>query len=91
MHKASFSEVIEVMLIILLIYFGLKLIFRLLGPLLLKFILKRVGKQFEKKFGQFDPAQKQQKEKEVSISKRPKKKGTSNKDVGEYIDYEEID
>ena len=28
---------------------------------------------------------------EVSIDKTPKQDGNSNKDVGEYVDYEEID
>lgn len=93
MQEAAFSEVIRVVLIILLIYFGLKILFRLLGPLLLKFILKRVGKQFEKKFGSFDTSRtsKKKKEGEVSIEKRPKNTRKSKKNVGEYIDYEELD
>lgn len=91
MHEASFSEVLRVILIILLIYFGIKLIIRWFGPLLLKYILRRVGKQFEKKFGQFDPSAEQKKEGEVSIDKKPKNNRKPNKDVGEYIDYEEID
>ncbi len=91
MHEASFSEVLRVILIILLIYFGIKLIIRWFGPLLLKYILRRVGKQFEKKFGQFDQSAERKKEGEVSIEKKPKNPRKPNKDVGEYIDYEEID
>lgn len=91
MHEASFSEVIRVVLIVLLIYFGLKLIIRWFGPLLLKYILRRVGKKFEQKFGGFDPASERKKEGDVSIDKKPKKNRQSKKDVGEYIDYEEID
>lgn len=91
MYEASFTEVIKVVLIVLLIYFGLKLIIRWFGPLLLKYILRRVGKKFEQKFGGFDAASGKEKEGEVSIDRKPKKNRQSKKDVGEYIDYEEID
>lgn len=91
MYAASFSEVIRVVLIILLIYFGFKLIIRWFGPLLLKYILRRVGKKFGQQFQGFDPSAEKKKEGEVSIDKKPKNTRKSKKDVGEYIDYEEID
>ncbi len=92
MYEASFSEVLRVILIILLIYFGIKILIRWFGPLLMKFILRKVGKQFEKKFNQFDTSGRgKKKEGDVTIDKKPKNKRKSNNDVGEYIDYEEID
>ena len=91
MYEASFSEVIRVVLIVLLIYFGFKLIIRWFGPLLLKYILRRVGKKFEQQFKGFDPSAAKKEEGEVSIDKKPKNTRKSKKDVGEYIDYEEID
>lgn len=93
MHEASFSEVIRVILIVLLIYFGLKLIFRWFGPILLRYILRRVGKKFGQQFDQqFNSSRKPRNEGEVTIEKKPRKKRKSkNDDVGEYIDYEEID
>ena len=95
MFEASFSDVIEVILIILLIYFGFKILIRWFGPLILKYFLKKVGKQFEKKFGQFDPNQQPGQPRKPSAGatfpKKPGKNKKSTKDVGEYIDYEEID
>ena len=94
MITASFSEVIKVILIILLIYFGIKILFRWFGPMLLKYFLKKIGKHVEKKFRGFDTSrdqQKKRKEGDVTIEKKPKNKRKSNKDVGDYIDYEEID
>lgn len=92
MHEASLSEVLRVILIVLLIYFGLKLILRWLGPVLLRYILRKVGKKFEQKFNQFGaPGQQPRQRGEVTIDKKPKKTTKSKKDVGEYIDYEEID
>ena len=50
MYEASLTEVLKVVLIVLLIYFGLKLIIRWLGPILLRWVLKKIGKKFEQKF-----------------------------------------
>lgn len=93
MYEASFSEVIRVILIVLLIYFGFKLIIRWFGPILLRYVLRRVGKKFGQQFEQqFNSSGKSQQEGEVTIEKKPKNKRKSrNDDVGEYIDYEEID
>lgn len=95
MFEASFSDVLEVVLIILLVYFGFKILIRWFGPLILKYFLKKVGKQFEKKFGQFDPnqqfGQKQDTASKATFENKTGKKRKSSKDVGEYIDYEEID
>ena len=94
MYEASFSEVIRVILIVLLIYFGLKLIIRWFVPMLVRYIVRKVGKQFEKKFNQYerpDRGRNRKKEGEVTIEKKPKNRRKSNNDVGEYIDYEEID
>ncbi|MDX1602735.1 MAG: DUF4834 family protein [Salinimicrobium sediminis] len=92
MQEASLSEVLRVLLIVLLIYFGFKLIIRWFGPIILRYFLKKVGKKFEQKFSQFDPtAGQQQKQGEVTIDKKPNNKRKSKNDVGEYIDYEEID
>lgn len=90
MYDASFSGIIRTILIILLIYFGLKIIFRFLGPLILRYFMKKMGKKFQDQFNQYKQPTKE-KEGKVSIDKNPGKGRKSNKDVGEYIDYEEID
>ena len=91
MHEASFYEVLRVILIILLIYYGLKLIFRWFGPMILKWLLRRVGKKFGQNFSNFNPNAQREKEGEITIDKKPKNTRKSNNDVGEYVDYEEID
>lgn len=93
MHEASLAEVLKVVLIILLIYFGFKIMIRWLGPLILRYFLRKVGKKFEQKFSQqFDTSARQrQTQGEVTIEKKPGKNPKAKNDVGEYIDYEEID
>ncbi len=89
MQEASLQGVLKVILIILLIYYGLKVLTRLFGPLLFRYVTKKAGEKFQQQFGQHqDP--KQSAEGDVTIEKKPKHK-SSNKDVGEYIDYEELD
>jgi len=50
-----------------------------------------MGKRFEQQFRQQQGSTSQKKEGKVSIDKKPKAGRKSNKNVGEYIDYEEID
>lgn len=89
MFEASFSDVVEVILIILLIYFGFKILLRWFGPLILRYFLKKIGKSFEKKFGQFDQYQK--KPAQDPLEKKTRERRKPNNEGGEYIDYEEID
>ncbi|MDR5590407.1 DUF4834 family protein [Christiangramia sediminicola] len=93
MLEASLSGVLKTVLIVLLVYFGLKILFRYFGPLILKYFMRKMGRKFEQQFNQqFGGAQpNQQKKGKVSIDKKPKASKGSNKNVGEYIDYEEID
>ena len=92
MHEASLIQVLKVVLIVLLIYFGLKLFIRWVGPILLRWVLKKIGRKFEQRFQQYDPTKAQKRTQgEVTIEKKPKKNPNSKNDVGEYIDYEEID
>ncbi len=94
MLEASFTGVLKTVLIILLVYFGFKILFRFFGPMILKYFMKKMGRKFEQQFNQqFGGFQNksQQKEGSVSIDKKPKNDRTSDKKVGEYIDYEEID
>ncbi|MGY5846768.1 DUF4834 family protein [Salegentibacter sp. HM20] len=94
MLTASFSGVLKTILIILLVYFGFKILIRWFGPLILKWFLKKAGKQFQSQFDQFQQQSRgrsSQPEGKVSIDKKPKNNRRGNKKVGEYIDYEEID
>jgi len=67
------------------IFFFILVIFmlRILSPLILTFAMKRLQKNMEKKFRNFE-----------NFNKKPnsdKKKPDSEDKVGEYIDFEEID
>ena len=73
------------------IYFLIKILSRIFAPILLKFTAKKMEKRFGEQFNQYQQQPTQQREGETVIDKIPTKKTASNKTVGEYIDYEEID
>ena len=69
------------------VYYLLKLIIRALFPFLVQKTFDKMQKEAQKQ----QQAQ-QKKDGEVSIDKNPDKKGNPNKkDVGDYVDFEEID
>lgn len=93
LQYASVIGVIRTILIIMSIYFGIKILARLFTPFLVKFVAKKAEQRFGDQFGQFQgkrPQERAKPEGEVTIDKMPNTK-TSNKDVGDYVDYEEID
>jgi hypothetical protein len=90
LQYASVTGFVRTILIILLVYFGIKILSRLFAPIIFKYVTKKAEKRFGQQFGGFQKNEPPEKEGETTIDKMPKKK-SSNKDVGEYVDYEEID
>jgi len=90
MHEASFESILKTVLIILLIYFGFKIFIKWFGPLILKWFLKRIGQRFQQQFSGPTAPKTQKKGKDEIDSDIPKT-SKSNKKVGEYIDFEEIE
>lgn len=89
LQEASVVGVVKIILFMLLIYYGVKILSRLFAPFLLKYVAKKASEKFGDFFNK-PPQPKTQKEGEITIDKIPKQK-QSNKDVGDYVDYEEID
>ncbi|PWH82438.1 DUF4834 domain-containing protein [Algibacter marinivivus] len=84
---------LKTILIIALVYYGIKVLSRIFAPFLIKFAAKKAEQRFGEQFGQFGSQHRKEapkKEGEVTIDKIPNTKA-SNKDVGDYVDYEEID
>ncbi len=83
---------LQTILIVILVYYGLKLLLKWLAPKLLNYAVKKTNERFGQQFGNtqdFDTAQPE--EGETIISKKPFRKSNPSKKVGEYIDFEEID
>ena len=84
--------VLQTILLLILVYFALKLLLKWLAPRLLNYAVKKTQERFGQQFGQYGNTQDQQDtEGETTIFKRPSQASQSSKKVGEYIDFEEID
>ncbi|MGM5471187.1 DUF4834 family protein [Flavobacteriaceae bacterium LMO-SS05] len=83
---------LRTILIILLVYYGIKVLSRIFAPFMIRYMSKKMQERFGGSFQQQN-SQSEPKHKvgETVIDKIPKKDPSSNKNVGEYIDYEEID
>jgi len=92
-------QLLRTILIIILVYYGFKILSRLFAPYLMKYASKKMGQKFEQ---QYKAQQKQQqhrgnaehyKEGETVIDKKPQSSNSSNTSskVGEYIEFEEIE
>jgi hypothetical protein len=82
--------------ILILIWLGFRLFIRYVFPRLLMYWVKRKQKKMMEQMGinpdAFDQQEKDKREGQVSIDKNPKKdKKGSTENMGEYVDFEEID
>ena len=84
---------IRTLFFIVLVYYLVKFLGRIFGPALFGYAAKKAEQRFNGKFGQQRQyAQNPSREGETIIDKQTNnKKSKSNKSVGEYIDFEEID
>ncbi|QLE02533.1 DUF4834 family protein [Galbibacter sp. BG1] len=87
-------QLLRTILIILLVWYGFKILARLFGPYLMKYASKKMEKKFNEQFGQRQrPQDPNYKEGETVIDKKPRNSSDKNskEEVGEYIEFEEID
>jgi len=91
LQSASFTGFLRTILIILLVYYGIKILSRIFAPYMLRYMSKKMNERFGGQFQQQKQSEPKHKEGETVIDKMPKQDTSSNKNVGEYIDYEEID
>lgn len=88
---------LKTILVILLIYYGLKILVKMFAPKLFGYAAKKTEAHFREKFGEYTQQDSRTEERvgDVIIDKKPSanrtsKNNTSEK-VGDYIDFEEID
>jgi len=92
LQYASLTGFLRTLLIILLVWYGIKILSRIFAPVLMRYVAKKAEQKFGGQFNQYQqPQPEKKKEGETSIDKMPSESKTSNKKVGEYVDYEEID
>ncbi len=96
LQQASLQGFIRTVLIIVAIYYGCKILMRLLAPYLMKKVIQKAESNFRQNYEQqFNANHNQQTTHKThtssSSSSSRVERPRSTKKVGEYIDYEEID
>ena len=81
---------LKLILVLILTYYLLKLLARWFAPKLFAYAVRKTEERFKEQFGNYTQDEAKQPG-EVSIDKRPTKNKTTSRDVGEYIDFEEIE
>ncbi|UWX56163.1 DUF4834 family protein [Maribacter litopenaei] len=84
---------LKTILIILLVYYLLKILARMFAPKILNYAAKKTESHFRKTYEGFNQESNPQEEQvgDVIINKKSTKKKNNSEKVGEYIDFEEVD
>lgn len=85
---------LKTVLIIIMVYYLFKILTRLFAPKIINYAAKKTEAHFKEQFGQFkqqSPSHGEERVGDVIIEKKPTKKSTTSENVGDYIDFEEID
>ncbi len=91
MQEAGLVNFLRTILVILVIYYAFKIIMRFAFPLLMKKFMGKMERKFQEQHGQYQPNQPRTKVGETVIDKKPSSNNPSNNNVGEYVDYEDVD
>jgi len=76
--------------ILIIIYYALKFFSRYIAPIFLKKVMSNVEKKMKEQQQNQSNAEPQGKVGETVIAKKPATPKEGNKDVGDYVDYEDV-
>ncbi|MBT8298169.1 MAG: DUF4834 family protein [Maribacter sp.] len=84
---------LKTILIVLLVYYLLKILARWFGPKIFSYAAKKTEERFREKFEGFANQEMGNEEQigDIIIDKKPTKQNKASKKVGEYIEFEELD
>ncbi len=84
-------EFLETLLIIILIIFGFRLLFKFFAPFLMRYFMKKLKQKFENAQQQSHNQSTYTSHSDNLNSQSGSRKTNPNTEVGEYVDYEELD
>ncbi|MGI9547624.1 MAG: DUF4834 family protein [Flavobacteriaceae bacterium] len=84
---------LKTILVILLVYYILKLLARWFAPKLFVYAARKTEERFREQFGSYASAVREddKAEGDISIDKKPTRKNNNSSEIGEYIDFEELE
>jgi bacteriorhodopsin len=91
MQEAGLVNFMRTILIIVVVYYALKFIGRIVFPIFFKRMMNNVEKKFNQQQHKNPTREQQVKEGETVIDKAPNQRTKSNNEVGDYVDYEDVE
>lgn len=90
LQQAEIIGFVKTILFLLFFYYAFKFLARLFAPYIVKKAVDKMKEKAERQYGnrQEEPTVKNG---ETIIDKRPQQTKESNKNIGEYVDFEEIE
>jgi len=76
-------KLLQIILILMLVYYGFKLFFRIVFPLLIKRFIKKSHERFQKRYHSSNKNQED--------TKHNKNEDLNTENSGEYVDFEEVE
>lgn len=85
--------ILKTILVILLVYYLLKIIARWFAPKFFAYAARKTERHFKEQFENFQTSSRddERPEGDISIDKKPTRNKSTSKDIGEYIDFEELE
>jgi len=86
-------KLLQYVIIFLIVFYGLRLLFRLLLPLVIQYLFKKTQGNMKGQYGAHPP-QEEKKEGEVTIDRSANKRKSDQNDkdgTGEYVDFEDVE
>lgn len=89
MVTANFETLLRTIAIILILYYGIRFFMRVFGPMLLQQVVRKAGENMYQQQQQYQQQHQQynRQQQQNNVKEPPKEK----EQVGEYIDFEELD
>ncbi len=81
---------LRTILILIIVYYVFKFFSRYIAPIFLKKVIDNAEKKFREQQNQYQEQKTEGEIGETIIDKKAPKTKVSNKEVGDYVDYEEI-
>jgi len=86
------EAILRFIFVVVIIYYGFRLVFRYVAPWLLGRFMKKQQDKFSQMNGSGNTGYDQAKEGEVHVKKnKSQKTDNSDDDFGEYVDFEDVD
>ena len=83
---------LKIVLVVLLVYYLFRILAKLFAPKIFAYAARKTEERFREQFDNFQSSQTEERPVgDVTIDKRPTRNNKPSNQVGEYIDFEELE